>query len=72
VKSFNKFLDQVDTLYINNSFISRYGQTVMNVLQEVFPEKYKEIINTDYDCFYDDGIVRLTLDKLENEWPKGE
>lgn len=21
-----------------------------------------------YDCFYDDAIVRLTLDKLEKEW----
>jgi hypothetical protein len=40
----------------------------MNVLYQVWPEKYKEISGGDYDCFYDDGTVRLTLDFLKKGW----
>ena len=46
----------------------RYGQAVMNVLYDVWPKKYHEITNTDYDCFYTNQIVQSTLDKLEKEW----
>jgi hypothetical protein len=69
--SFNKFLDTVDEVYNDYSFDLRYGQTIMNVLHKTWPEKYNEIKNTDYDCFYDDGTVAILLDKLNKEWPSG-
>jgi hypothetical protein len=40
----------------------------MNTLYNVWPEKYKELTTNKEDCFYDDGMVKLTLDKLEKEW----
>lgn len=66
--SFKNFLDFVDETYNEHSFHWRYGQTIMNVLHGVWPEKYKQLTSSEYDCFYDDGMVRITLDKLEKEW----
>ena len=66
--TFKEFLDQVDQTYYQYSFQWRYGQTIMNVLHGVYPKKYNEIVATDYDCYYNDGTVRFTLDKLEKEW----
>lgn len=66
--NFEEFLNLVDINYYENEFEVRYGQTVMNVLHRVWPEKYKELTNSDYDCFYDDGTVELTLDFLKKEW----
>lgn len=68
--SFEQFLNKVDNTYGDHPFVLRYGQTVMNTLYEVWPEKYKQITQTDLDCFYDDGTVKFTLDFLEKEWPK--
>jgi hypothetical protein len=67
--TFEQFLDKVDKLYYENEFEIRYGQSIMNTLYRVWPEKYKEITQTDYDCFYDDGTARFTLDYLEKQWP---
>lgn len=50
----------------------RYGQNVMNQLYIVWPEKHKEIIGSDYDCFYNDRIVPLTFEQLEQEWKSEE
>jgi hypothetical protein len=66
--SFKDFLQLVDDTYNHYVFRWRYGQTIMNTLYTVWPDKYKEMIDTKEDCFYDDGIVKLTLDKLEKEW----
>lgn len=66
--TFKQFLKMVDETYNDHPFTFRYGQTIMNVLHQVWPEKYKEIMQINYDCFYDDGMVRITLDKLEKEW----
>jgi hypothetical protein len=66
--SFEQFLNLVDKVYYENEFELRHGQVVMNVLHQVWPEKYKEISGGDYDCFYDDGTVRFTLDYLERVW----
>lgn len=65
---FNDFLKIVDETYNNHSFELRYGQTVMNVLSKIWPEKYDEMATLEYDCFYDDQMVKVTLDKLEKEW----
>lgn len=66
--NYNDFLSDVDATYFRHSFEWRYGQTIMNILSNIWPEKYKEISGSQYDCFYDDGIVSLTLDKLKKEW----
>jgi hypothetical protein len=68
--SFHEFLQRVDTTLMSSSTENqlRYGQTVMNVLYDVWPEKYKEITGGDFDCFYDTTIVKLTISKLAKEW----
>lgn len=51
----------------------RYGQVVMNILSEFDPVTYKNIVGTEYDCFYDTGKVEILFDKLQYEWkiPEG-
>lgn len=66
--TFEQFVQKVDNFYYDHSFEMRYGQSLMNILHKVWPEKYKEISGGDLDCFYDDGIVKLTLDYLEKNW----
>lgn len=66
--SFDQFLKKVDTVYLDHSFEWRYGQTIMNVLADVWPDKYTKLVATEDDCFYDDRIVEPTLAKLEKEW----
>ena len=70
--SFENFLDLVDKNYYENEFEIRYGQAIMNVLHRTRPDKYREISQTDYDCFYDDGTARLTLEYLKREWSNEE
>ena len=77
--TFNEFLNKVDDTFLKHQAAWsggkikaanqwRYGQTIMNVLWDVWPEKYQEIKCGDSDCFYDNSIVESTLDKLEKEW----
>lgn len=74
---FEEFVKKVDDFFMSgqiarlkpNEPISisnqlRYGQSVMNVLYNVWPEKYFEISNSDIDCFYYE-IVDLA------NWKKG-
>lgn len=66
--SLKEFLNLVDQTYGEHSFNWRYGQTVMNVLHGVWPAKYNQIVSTENDCYYNDGVVKTTLEKLEKEW----
>lgn len=77
--TFIEFVKKVDDTFLehqasrSNGKISaanqwRYGQTVMNVLYDVWPKKYAEISNSDIDCFYTNRNVALVLNKLEKEW----
>ena len=67
--NFEHFVCKVDSEFLlNRSAGIRYGQTIMNVLGEVWPEKYEEIIATDFDCFYVDSMAQNTLVKLEADW----
>jgi len=81
--TYQQFLQKVDDTFLeyqasrSGGKISaanqwRYGQTVMNVLYDVWPEKYNEIKGTDVDCFYSNSTVNLTLSKLEQEWKDNE
>ena len=66
--NFEQFLDLIDKNYYENEFEVRYGQTVMNTLYRIWPEKYKELSGGTYDCFYNDGTAESTLQKLKKEW----
>ena len=46
----------------------RYGQTVMNTLSEVWPEKSRQLTSTDWDCFYNDNKTDTLLNYLEKIW----
>ena len=76
---FTEFLKKVDDTFLENQAsrsdgkISaanqwRYGQTVMNVLWDVWPEKYNEIKDSDINCFYSNRTVAMVINKLEKEW----
>jgi hypothetical protein len=76
---FEEFVKKVDDTFINHQAsrsdgkISaanqwRYGQTLMNVLWDVWPEKYNEIKDSDINCFYSNRTVAMVMDKLEKEW----
>lgn len=49
-----------------------YGQTLMNVLWDVWSEKYNEIKDSDINCFYSNHTVNMVLNKLEKEWKYNE
>lgn len=72
---FTEFLKKVDDTFISKQppKISaanqwRYGQTLMNVLWDVWPEKYNEIKDSDINCFYSNNTVNIVINKLEKEW----
>ena len=64
--SYDNFLDLVDKTF--NNFNWRYGQCIMNVLSYAWKQKYDELADSEYDCYYDDSIVKNTLFKLQKEW----
>lgn len=68
--TFEEFVQNVDHKFHTSSYRGqlRYGQYIMNELNNIWPEKYAEITGSDIDCFYDNGIIRFTLDKLEQDW----
>ena len=76
--TFKEFITKVEDTFLSNQppKVSaanrwRYGQTLMNVLYDVWPEKYNEIKDSDLDCFYTNQYINLTIDKLEKEWNVG-
>lgn len=77
--TFEQYLSKVDDTFMSHQAARsggkisaanqwRYGQTVMNVLHDVWNSKYKEIVGSEYDCFYNNAMVEMTLTKLEKEW----
>jgi len=66
--SFEQFLDNVDKFYYENEFELRHGQCIMNILYRVRSDLYKDITQTDLDCFYDDATIQFTLNHLEKVW----
>lgn len=72
---FKEFLKKVDDTFMEHQASRssdanqwRYGQTIMNVLWDVWPEKYNEIKDSDINCFYSNRTVPIVLNKLEEEW----
>lgn len=79
--TFEQFIQRVDDVFMSHQAARtkptqpisasnqlRYGQTVMNVLHDVWHKKYLEISDSEMDCFYDNATVKFTLEKLEKEW----
>jgi hypothetical protein len=64
--SYSEFKNKVD--HNLKKYSLRYGQTVMNTLSEVWPDKHKELTSTDLDCFYNDNKADITLGYLEKVW----
>lgn len=67
--NFKDFVAHIKIFHEKNKEL-RYGQAAMNVLWNVWPDKYKEITNTNNDCFYNDDLVEQMLNKLEADWKK--
>lgn len=64
--SYSEFRSKID--HDLKQYGLRYGQTVMNTLSEVWPDKHRELTATDLDCFYNDQRVETTLSYLEKAW----
>jgi hypothetical protein len=63
---YNDFIKLVDQT--SNQFNWRRGQSLMNVLHGVWPEKYQQITGTDRDCYYDDNKIKTTIELLIINW----
>jgi hypothetical protein len=50
---------------IHNQTDLRYGQAIMNLLNQTRPEIYQKINGTELDCFYNDEKVETLLEYLE-------
>lgn len=46
----------------------RKGQIYMNALADVDINLYRTITDSEYDCFYDNGLCESFLIKLMEEW----
>lgn len=69
--TYNEFYSELYNKIIPNTPKHiRVGQAIMNYLHKIWPEKYKEILATDRDCFYDDKVIEKTLYYLAGTWPK--
>ena len=76
---FEEFLKKVDDTFMSHQAARsdgkisaanqwRYGRALMNVLYDVWPDKYIDIRDTVYDCFYTNKHIDLTIEKLQREW----
>lgn len=77
--TFTEFTKKVEDIFMANQAARsggknqlRYGQTIMNVLYDVWPEKFNEIRDSDINCFCSNRTVSIVLDKLEKEWHDDE
>lgn len=49
----------------------RKGQSLINLLWDVWPKEYNRIISdNNLDCFYDDGKIDNLLNHLSGSWVK--
>lgn len=71
--SYDDFIFTANDTFWNHKPILRYGQVIMNTLNNYWPEKYTEITGSEYDCFYDDTKIDTLLGYLQTNWNlKGE
>lgn len=48
--------------------ILRKGQILMHTLYKYDKEKYRELTDTEYDCFFIDSRFDKTIEKLIKDW----
>ena len=67
---YENFLKIVNFNYYENELELRYGQVLMNMLYQIWPEKYKEISGTVLDCYYKTvpEESEILLEKLKADW----
>ena len=63
--SFSDFKSMIDDYRAKHNL--RYGQTIMNVLGDTYPEILREITGTELDCFYDDEKSNKLMEYLEKK-----
>jgi hypothetical protein len=68
--NYDEFLELVDKTKIN--FNWRYGQSLMNTLYSIYPEKHDEVINLELDGYYKEDTVPATLKFLQYHWKRKE
>lgn len=66
--TYTQFKNKWEEVLLNKPPYIRKGQSLMNFLAEVWLEEYKRITSTDYDCFYTDNLINITLEHLEKVW----
>jgi hypothetical protein len=74
---FKKFIENIEKIYADQGNKPkgerlRYGQIIMNELWQVWPQKYRQIVDSNKDCFYCDVLDKKPydlFDELEKEWP---
>ena len=64
--TYQEFLKLVDQT--SNNLNWRYGQSLMNVLYSVWPEKYNEITQSGDDPYYREDQISQTLKSLKENW----
>lgn len=64
--SYSEFKSKIDHDF--KKYGLRYGQIIMNTLSAVWPDKHKELMSTNLDCFYNDNRTDTTLNYLEKTW----
>lgn len=64
--SYQEFIKLVDQT--SKNFDWRYGQSLMNVLYGIWPEKYNEITASELDPYYIDNNVTKVLETLKANW----
>jgi hypothetical protein len=64
--TYEEFIKLVDQTH--NQFNWRYGQSLMNVLHSVWPEKHEELTLLELDCYYREDLVPATLKFLKYDW----
>lgn len=66
--SFKEFEQKIGAINYKVVFGIRYGQSIMNTLNDIWKKEYDRISTTDLDCFYDDKIVKFTIEHLKQVW----
>lgn len=60
----HQFNEWLQKQYIKPHYL-RIGQNLMNELYEIDKLIYSEIVNTEFDCFYDDSLVDKTIEHVK-------
>jgi len=66
IMSYEEFIKLVNQTH--SYFNWTYGQSLMNVLHNVWKEKYYEIFKSEIDPYYKEENVSKVLEILKNTW----